>query len=89
MVKRNQYKKTKNYKKRSQKKHKKRTRKNMRGGNTKPLLDVGSGLFQHINFSDSFFPNVLGNLEKNINYLLGGKTIFHYADSNILNLGIK
>ena len=89
MVKRKFLKKTRHYRKKSQKRKRKQTRKNMRGGNTKPLLNVGSGLLEHVNFSNSFFPNILGNLEKNINYIIGGKGLFSTINSNILNLGIK
>ena len=80
-------KKTRNYyKKKSKKTTKKRS---MRGGSVKPLLNVGSGLFDHINFSNSFLPNILGNFEKNINYLLGGKPLFKNLYPDFLNLGTK
>ena len=63
--------------KKTQKRHKRRTKKRcMRGGSVKPLINVGSGLFNHMKFSNSFLPNILGNVKKNINYLWGGKPLF-------------
>ena len=71
--------------KKSQKK-----RKTLRGGFRKPLLNLGgSGLFDHVNLSNSFFPNILGNLKYNINNLLGGKKLFKNSFPNILNLSTK
>lgn len=82
--------KTRHYRKKSQKKHKKRTRKrSMRGGSTKPLLNVGSGLFNHMKFSNTLLPNILGNFKQNMNYLLIGKKLFKNIHPNILNLGTK
>ena len=67
----------------------KRKRK-MRGGFRKPLLNLGgSGLFDHVNLANSFFPNILGNLKHNINNLLGGKQLFKNSLPNILNLATK
>jgi hypothetical protein len=65
-------------------------KKTMRGGFNKPLLNLGgSDLFNHINLSNSFFPNILGNLKHNINTLLGGKNLFKNNYPNILNLATK
>ena len=94
MARRKHFKKTRHYMKKTQKKHKRRTRKrgrhskhSMRGGSTKPLLNVGSGLFKHMNFSNGFVPDILGNLKKNVNYLWGGKDLFKDFYPDILNLG--
>ena len=88
MARRKHLKKTRHYNKKTKKQHKRRTRKcGMRGGSVKPLLNVGSGLFDHMNFSNGFVPNILGDFKKNINYLWGGKPIFKDFYPNILNLG--
>ena len=90
MARRKDLKKTRHYMRKTQKKHKKRTKKRrMRGGSVKPTINVGSGLFQHMNFSNSFLPNILGTFEKNINYLWGHKPIFKDLYPNILDLGTK
>tara|TARA_R110002072_G_scaffold203546_3_gene361508 strand:- start:334 stop:588 length:255 start_codon:yes stop_codon:yes gene_type:complete len=76
--------------KRGRKRGPRRRSKTIRGGFNKPLLNLGgSDLFNHINLSNSFFPNILGNLKNNINTLLGGKKLFKNNYSNILNLVTK
>lgn len=90
MARRKHLKKTRHYMKKTQKRHKRRTKKrSMRGGSVKPLINVGSGLFNHMKFSNSFLPNILGNVEKNINYLWGGKPMFKNLYPDFLNLGTK
>ena len=90
MARKKHLKKTRHYMKKTQKRHKRRTRKcRMRGGSVKPLIKVGSGLFEHMNFSNGFVPNILGDLSKHANYLWGGKPLFKDFYPNILNLGTK
>jgi hypothetical protein len=90
MARKKHLKKTRHYMKKTQKRHKRRTRKcRMRGGSVKPLIKVGSGLFEHMNFSNGFVPNILGDLSKHANYLWRGKPLFKDFYPNILNLGTK
>lgn len=87
MAKRKNLRKTRQYRKKT--KNRRTKKRSLRGGSTKPLINVGSGLFNHMNFSNSLLPNILGNLKQNVNYILGGKTLFKNIHPNILNLGTK
>ena len=63
----------------------KRRRKTLKGGS---VLNTGK-LFEHINFSNSFFPNFYGTFLNNINLLLGGKPFFKNINSDFMSIPTK